>query len=194
MESPGSGSGNQSAHALCRQFAIGAELGPELRGHVQGDLQSPIRTGELGFFDERHFAAAILAQALFNGSAEPADLAAAATQEDVVAHLGLELRIVGGDEVLERLWFREMPLGVYEPRWLRCQTEGGVVKALAFTLPSQSPQNTGHLSPHQYRHIFSDTVGGRYGTTLDYAQQTYVQLLALGIHDQALADLLRWAP
>lgn len=98
------------------------------------------------------------------------------------------------DAVLERLWFREMPMGVYEPRWLRCQTEGGVVKALAFTLPSLSPQNTGHLSPSQYRHIFSDTKGGRYGTTLDYAQQTYEQLLALGIHDQALADLLRWAP
>ncbi|NBY05742.1 MAG: gamma-glutamylcyclotransferase, partial [Betaproteobacteria bacterium] len=32
------------------------------------------------------------------------------------------------------------------------------------------------------------------GTTLDYAQQTYDQLLALGIHDQALADVLRWAP
>ncbi|NBX56533.1 MAG: hypothetical protein EBT70_16000, partial [Betaproteobacteria bacterium] len=28
-------------------------------------------------------------------------------------------------EVLERLWFREMPMGVYEPRWLRCQTEVG---------------------------------------------------------------------
>jgi cation transport regulator ChaC len=37
-------------------------------------------------------------------------------------------------------------------------------------------------------------VGGRFGTTLDYALQTYERLLALGIHDQDLADLLHWAP
>ena len=36
--------------------------------------------------------------------------------------------------------------------------------------------------------------GGRFGTTLDYAQQTYERLLELGIHDQDLADLLRCAP
>lgn len=98
------------------------------------------------------------------------------------------------DEVLERLWSREMPTGVYEPRWLRCQTSTGSVHALAFTLPLSSPQNTGHLPPHHYQRIFSDTVGGRFGTTLDYAQQTYERLLELGIHDEALADLLRHAP
>ncbi len=98
------------------------------------------------------------------------------------------------NEVLDRLWFREMPTGVYEPRWLRCHTEQGWVKALAFTLPPSSPQNTGRLAPEQYQRIFSDPVGGRYGTTLDYAQQTYERLLELGIHDQALADLLHWAP
>jgi cation transport protein ChaC len=98
------------------------------------------------------------------------------------------------NEVLERLWSREMPTGVYEPRWLRCQTATGSVKALAFTLPHTNPQNTGRLSNADYRRIFSDTVGGRFGTTLDYAQQTYERLLELGIHDQALADLLHWAP
>jgi cation transport protein ChaC len=98
------------------------------------------------------------------------------------------------NEVLERLWSREMPTGVYEPRWLRCQTATGSVKALAFTLPHTSPQNTGRLSNEHYQRIFSDTVGGRFGTTLDYAQQTYERLLELGIHDQALADLLRCAP
>jgi cation transport protein ChaC len=98
------------------------------------------------------------------------------------------------DEVLERLWSREMPTGVYEPRWLRCQTATGSVKALAFTLPHTSPQNTGRLSNEHYQRIFSDTIGGRFGTTLDYAQQTYERLLELGIHDEALADLLRCAP
>ena len=98
------------------------------------------------------------------------------------------------NDVLERLWSREMPTGVYEPRWLRCQTATGSVKALAFTLPHTSPQNTGRSSNAEYQRIFSDTVGGRFGTTLDYALQTYERLLALGIHDQDLADLLHWAP
>ena len=98
------------------------------------------------------------------------------------------------DEVLERLWSREMPIGVYEPRWLRCQTETGSVQALAFTLPHSSPQYTGRLPTDHYQRIFSDSVGGRFGTTLDYAQQTYERLLELGIHDEALADLLRHAP
>jgi len=98
------------------------------------------------------------------------------------------------NDVLERLWSREMPTGVYEPRWLRCQTATGSVTALAFTLPHTSPQNTGLLSNEHYQRIFSDTVGGRFGTTLDYAQQTYERLLELGIHDQELADLLRCAP
>lgn len=92
--------------------------------------------------------------------------------------------------VLERLWSREMVTGVYEPRWLNCQTQLGYVKALAFTLPKTSPQYTGRLSKAQYQHIFKDPVGGRFGTTLEYAQKTYECLLGLGIHDQALADLL----
>jgi cation transport protein ChaC len=98
------------------------------------------------------------------------------------------------DDVLERLWSREMPTGVYEPRWLRCQTETGPVQALAFTLPHTSPQNTGRLSKAHDHRIFSDTTGGGGGTTLDYAQQTYERLLALGIDDPNLADLLRFAP
>ena len=97
--------------------------------------------------------------------------------------------------VLERLWSREMVTGVYEPRWLNCQTKSGYVKALAFTLPKSSSQYTGRLSKTQYQHIFRDPVGGRFGTTLEYAQKTYECLLGLGIHDQALADLLdQFAP
>ncbi|HZT56685.1 MAG TPA: gamma-glutamylcyclotransferase, partial [Burkholderiaceae bacterium] len=31
---------------------------------------------------------------------------------------------------LERLWLREMPTGVYDPKWLACRTVHGRVKAL----------------------------------------------------------------
>jgi cation transport protein ChaC len=86
------------------------------------------------------------------------------------------------DEVLQRLWAREMPM----------DTPRGPVKALAFTLPRSSPSFTGQLPPQTYRQIFRQA-RGRFGTTLDYAQQTYESLLAHGIEDRALAALLRHA-
>jgi len=109
---------------------------------------------------------------------------------------GLVLRVprTHADEALDRLWAREMPMRVYTPRWLLCQTDQGAVKALTFTLPKSSPSHTGKLSTAQYRDIFSHTQGGRYGNTLDYARQTQSALQALGIQDQALNALLAFAP
>lgn len=105
------------------------------------------------------------------------------------------------EAILPALWVREMPNGVYDPKWLRCKTflaEGALgptqenVKALAFTLSRRSPNHTGVLSEDVYRQIFSDACG-RYGTTRDYAQLTYDKLHALGIHDHALGKLLSLA-
>jgi cation transport protein ChaC len=83
-----------------------------------------------------------------------------------------------------------MPTGVYDARWLRCTTPQGPVRALAFTLSRSSPNYCGVLSDAQYAQIFQQA-RGRYGTTLDYAQQTYAGLLREGIHDRALEKLLR---
>jgi glutathione-specific gamma-glutamylcyclotransferase len=94
------------------------------------------------------------------------------------------------EATLHLLWEREMPTGVYDPRWLRCQTANGSVQALAFTLSRRSPNYCGALSDAQYTHIFSQA-RGRYGSTRDYAQQTYQGLLSQGIHDRALERILR---
>jgi cation transport protein ChaC len=90
---------------------------------------------------------------------------------------------------LPALWEREMPNAVYDPKWLRCRTAQGDVRALAFTLSKRSPSHTGVLSEDHYRQIFSSACG-RYGTTHDYAQLTYEKLSTLGIHDEALGKLL----
>src|SRR5574337_481698 len=45
-------------------------------------------------------------------------------------------------QVMVNLWQREMVLGVYDPRWLACQTPQGPVRALAFTLSRNSPSHT----------------------------------------------------
>ncbi len=95
-------------------------------------------------------------------------------------------------QTIEKLWFREMPNSVYTPRWLQCPTPQGPVNALAFTLPRNSPSFTGDLRPSQYRHIFQHAKG-RYGTTLDYAQETLNSLQQHGIQDKALAALLEHA-
>lgn len=107
---------------------------------------------------------------------------------------GLALRVPQRDAALalDTLWQREMMTGVYDPKWLRCATPAGPVQALAFTLSRQSPSYTGALSDAQYRQIFA-TASGRYGTTRDYARKTFEGLLAHGIHDRALEQLLAHA-
>lgn len=94
------------------------------------------------------------------------------------------------EQYLPKLWLREMPNPVYDPKWLNARTPNGVVRALAFTLSRYSPNFTGELSDDQYREIFEGSAG-RYGTTWDYAWDTHRQLEALGIHDQSLARLVQ---
>ncbi|MCU0957309.1 MAG: gamma-glutamylcyclotransferase [Hydrogenophaga sp.] len=107
---------------------------------------------------------------------------------------GLALRVPHDqvDALMPVLWAREMPNPVYDPRWLSCRTEQGLVRALAFTLSRRSPNYTGHLSEARYRDIFAHS-RGRYGTTLEYARQTLEGLRAHGIEDRDLAHLLRLA-
>ena len=90
-----------------------------------------------------------------------------------------------GESVLLPLWEREMPNGVYEPRWLNCETPKGRLRALAFTLSRQSPNWTGHLHEPELLHIFQHA-SGRYGTTLDYLLRTVQGLREHGIRDMEL--------
>ena len=97
-----------------------------------------------------------------------------------------------GEQALEQLWAREMVSGVYDPKWLSCRTERGPVQALAFTLSRRSPNFTGPLCSDQLRHILAHS-RGRFGTTLDYARQTYDCLRQAGIHDRELRQVLSLA-
>ncbi|RYZ10430.1 MAG: gamma-glutamylcyclotransferase [Comamonadaceae bacterium] len=97
-----------------------------------------------------------------------------------------------GAATLARLWLREMPTGVYDPRWLDCSTQGGRVRALAFTLSRRSPNFTGELSDARYREIFA-SARGRYGSSLDYARSTLLELRRHSIHDHRLARLVALA-
>lgn len=108
---------------------------------------------------------------------------------------GMVLRVPAADvpETLPLLWQREMPNPVYDPKWLRAETDQGPVTALSFTLSRRSPSYTGRLSDERYREIFAHS-RGRYGTTLDYTRKTCEHLRELGIHDAELERLIRLVP
>ncbi len=90
---------------------------------------------------------------------------------------------------LTRLWAREMPTGVYDPRWLPCQTAHGPVSALGFTLSRRSPNFTGRLTDVELLQVLRDA-RGRYGTTLEYMLHTAQALRERGMLDRELARLV----
>lgn len=93
---------------------------------------------------------------------------------------------------LHRLWAREMPTGVYDPRWLQCSTPDGPVRALGFTLSRRSPNYIGHLADGDLLHILRHA-HGRYGSTLDYLVRTADTLRAHRMCDRESERLVALA-
>ncbi|EHR70453.1 uncharacterized protein involved in cation transport [Burkholderiales bacterium JOSHI_001] len=93
---------------------------------------------------------------------------------------------------LDRLWAREMPTGVYDPRWLPCHTADGPVRALAFTLKRSSPAYIPSLSDDELLHVLRHAQG-RYGSTLQYLLETARALEAHGMQDREIARMVALA-
>ena len=93
---------------------------------------------------------------------------------------------------LERLWLRELPTGVYDPKWVACRSTLGRVDALAFTLSRMSPSHTGPLEDPQMLQILRSACG-RYGSTLDYLLDTASSLHGCGIRDREIERLVALA-
>ncbi|MET0334739.1 MAG: gamma-glutamylcyclotransferase [Rhizobacter sp.] len=96
------------------------------------------------------------------------------------------------EDELPRLWAREMPNSVYDPRWLSCHTDQGVVTALAFTLSRESPNYTGTMDDAHLLNVLRHA-SGRYGTTLAYVLETARALRAHGIRDRGIEHLVSLA-
>ena len=96
------------------------------------------------------------------------------------------------EDELPRLWEREMPNSVYDPRWLPCHTDAGPVTALAFTLSRESPNYTGAMDEARLLEVFR-TACGRYGTTLAYLMETARCLRSRGIRDRGIERLVALA-
>ena len=93
---------------------------------------------------------------------------------------------------LRRLWGREMPSGVYDPKWLACRTPQGPVRGLAFTLSRRSPNHTGNLDDRELIEILR-TANGRYGSTLAYLVETARSLRTCGIRDRDVERMVALA-
>lgn len=102
------------------------------------------------------------------------------------------LRDENAEDELQRLWAREMPTGVYDPRLLPCRTPQGQVLALAFTLGRRSQSCLARLPDDQMLHILRHAQG-RYGSTLDYLVQTAHALRGCGVRDREIERLMTLA-
>lgn len=96
------------------------------------------------------------------------------------------------EDELPRLWAREMPNSVYDPRWLTCQTADGEVTALGFTLRRDSPNYTGPVDDKRLLQVLRHA-SGRYGTTLAYVLETAQALRAAGIPDPQIERVVALA-
>jgi len=96
------------------------------------------------------------------------------------------------EDQIQRLWKREMPTGVYDPKWLACKTGCGPVSALAFTLSRSSPAHTGAIPDAQMLEILRSATG-RFGSTLDYLLETAQSLRGCGIRDRDVERLVELA-
>ncbi len=95
------------------------------------------------------------------------------------------LRPDNAADEIERLWAREMPTGVYDPRLLPCRTAQGTVLALAFTLSRRSEACLPRLADEDLLHVLRHAKG-RYGSTLDYLAETAKALRQHQVHDREI--------
>jgi cation transport protein ChaC len=94
----------------------------------------------------------------------------------------------------KRLWDREMFMGSYAPRWLRCHLADGTdVQALAFVVRQDVSNYAGRLSEAQILEVFRRGSCGRFGTSLDYLVNTVRSLHEHGLRDPHLERLVRHA-
>jgi cation transport protein ChaC len=95
-------------------------------------------------------------------------------------------------EEMQRLWQREMPTGVYDPRFLPCRSTQGPLTALAFTLSRRSPALMPPLPDEELLEILRHA-RGRFGTTLQYLADTAHCLRERGVRDREIERLVRLA-
>ena len=94
---------------------------------------------------------------------------------------------------LTRLWNREMPRRVYEPRLVLVRLRGGrLVRALAFLADPGHPSYVRELDVHGRARLVAQGIGIR-GPCVDYIQNTLAHMHHVGVRDPHLERVLHAA-
>jgi cation transport protein ChaC len=94
---------------------------------------------------------------------------------------------------LARLWSREMPRAVYEPRLLRTRLgRRRTVRALAFVADPGHPSYVKELDLHGRARLVAQGIGQR-GPCVDYIQNTLDHMHEVGVRDPHLERILNAA-
>lgn len=94
-------------------------------------------------------------------------------------------------DVFPRLWQREMSTGCYQPRWLRCRSDDGEIRALSFVMDRSHPGYVTGLSLEQQADIIL-RASGSCGPCSDYVLETAKALRQANIRDARLDTLARY--
>jgi len=94
---------------------------------------------------------------------------------------------------LARLWHREMPRRVYQPRLVPVRVPGGRrVRALAFVADPAHPAYVGELDLHGRARLVAQGIGQR-GPCIDYIRNTLDHMHEVGVRDPHLERVLHAA-
>src|SRR3954449_6904854 len=108
---------------------------------------------------------------------------------------GMAFRVPEKDvkRCLARLWHREMPRRVYEPRLIPARLRGGRrLRALAFVADSSHPAYIRELDLHGRARLVAQGIGQR-GACVDYIRNTLDHMHAVGVRDPHLERILHAA-
>ena len=90
---------------------------------------------------------------------------------------------------LHLLWRREMVVGSYRPRWVKIDAGGRELTALTFVVRRDHPQYAGKLAPERQVEVLA-SARGAFGSSGDYLERTRIALVAHGIVDPYLEELV----
>ena len=95
---------------------------------------------------------------------------------------------------LRRLWNREMPRRVYQPRLVQATLDGSRrrVRALAFLADPSHPSYVRELDLHGRARLVAQGIGQR-GRCVDYIQNTLEHIYQFGVRDPHLERILQAA-
>jgi cation transport protein ChaC len=107
---------------------------------------------------------------------------------------GVAYRIHAGRlrRALARLWYREMPRRVYEPRLIPVKVGKKTVKALAFVADPDHPSYVRELDLHGRARLVAQGIGIR-GPCIDYIRNTLEHMHDVGVRDPHLERILHAA-